>query len=89
MNFTLHKDFSELDPAEWNNLLSESISDVPFLRHEYLSAWWKTRGGGEWDGAELVLVSAREDDKLIGIAPFFLAEHDGQQALLLLGSAAW
>ena len=95
MKFTLHKDFSELDPTEWNALLSESISDVPFLRHEYLSTWWATRGGGEWEQAELALVSARENDKLIGIAPLFLTEQsprsetereDGQQALMLLGS---
>ena len=86
MNFTLHKTLSELDPIEWNNLLSESISDVPFLRYEYLSAWWETRGGGEWDQAELALVSARENGELIGIAPLFLTEHDDQQALMLLGS---
>ena len=86
MNFTLHKDFSALNPTDWNTLLSESITDVPFLRHEYLSAWWATRGGGEWPQAELVLVSACENDKLVGIAPLFLAEQDGRQALMLLGS---
>jgi len=86
MEFTRHKTFSELDPTEWNALLSESITDVPFLRHEYLNAWWGTCGGGEWEQAELVLISAHENDKLIGIAPFFLTEHEGQQALMLLGS---
>lgn len=95
MEFTLHKDFSEIDSSEWNALLSESISDVPFLRHEYLSAWWSTRGGGEWPDAELALISAREDDSLTGVAPLFLsgqsprreAERDeGKQALMLLGS---
>jgi CelD/BcsL family acetyltransferase involved in cellulose biosynthesis len=95
MKFTLHSNFSELDPVEWNALLSESISDVPFLRHEYLSAWWATCGGGEWERAELVLVSAREHDRLIGIAPLFLTEQsprsetergESQQALMLLGS---
>jgi len=86
MYFTLHKDFSEIDPTEWNALLSESITNVPFLRNEYLSAWWSTRGGGEWPQAELVLVSACEDDRLIGIAPLFLSENDGKQALMLLGS---
>jgi len=86
MNFTLHKNFSELTSAEWNNLLAESISNVPFLRYEYLSAWWDTHGGGEWQDAELILISASEGDKLIGIAPLFLTEHDGQQTLMLLGS---
>lgn len=86
MEFTLHKDFSELDPDEWNALLSKSVSNVPFLRYEYLEAWWATRGGGEWPQAELALVSAREADRLAGIAPLFSAQHDGQQALMLLGS---
>ena len=86
MNFILHRDFSELDSLAWNQLLSESITDVPFLRYEYLEAWWATRGGGEWPQAELALISASEGGKLIGIAPLFTAEHEGQRTLLLLGS---
>ena len=86
MKLTLHKDFSELDSTEWNALLNESISNVPFLRHEYLSAWWATRGGGEWPDAELFLLSAREDEHLVGIAPLFIAKYEGEQAVLLLGS---
>ena len=86
MEFTFHKDFSELGPKEWNNLLAESISDVPFLRYEYLSTWWMTRGGGEWEGPQLALISARENGGLLGIAPLFLAKHKGQKALMLIGS---
>jgi CelD/BcsL family acetyltransferase involved in cellulose biosynthesis len=86
MKFTLHKNFSEIDPTEWNALLSESTYDVPFLRHEYLSAWWSTCGGGEWEQAELFLVSACKNDKLTGIAPLFLTENEGKQVLMLLGS---
>src|SRR3990172_9301780 len=86
MEFALHNDFSALDPDEWNALLSESVSNVPFLRYEYLSAWWSTRGGGEWPDAEFALISARENGRLAGIAPLFLTEYDGRQALMLLGS---
>ena len=88
MNFKLHKDFSEIDIAAWNALVEQSIADTPFSRYEYLSEWWKTLGGGEWlhQNAELVLVSATENDQVIGIAPLFIAEYDGQQALLLVGS---
>ena len=86
MDFTLHKDFSEIDPTSWNALVEQSIADTPFSRHEYLSEWWKTLGGGEWKSAELILVSATENNQLIGIAPLFIAEYDGQQALLLIGS---
>jgi CelD/BcsL family acetyltransferase involved in cellulose biosynthesis len=94
MNFTLHKDFSEIDPTAWNALVQQSSTDTPFSRYEYLSEWWQTLGGGEWrvgaDGRaerpQLVLISAIENDQLVGIAPLFLTEYDGQRALMLVGS---
>jgi CelD/BcsL family acetyltransferase involved in cellulose biosynthesis len=86
MKYTIHHNFSEIDSHEWNTLLSLSVSDNPFLRYEYQRAWWEYRGGGEWENAQLILITAREDDKLIGIAPLFLSEYDGQSALLLIGS---
>ena len=86
MNFKVHNSFSEIDSNEWNALVEQSIADTPFSRYKYLSEWWKTRGGGEWQNAELVLVSASENDQFIGIAPLFIAEYDGRQAVLLIGS---
>lgn len=86
MNFKLHKDFSEIDAGTWNGLVVQSIADTPFSRYEYLCEWWNTLGGGEWKDVELILISAVENDQLVGIAPLFLAEYDGRQALLLVGS---
>jgi CelD/BcsL family acetyltransferase involved in cellulose biosynthesis len=89
MEFTLHNKFSDLAPlaSDWNALLAESITDVPFLRYEYLSTWWETRGGGEWPESELAVVTARQNGRLAGIAPLFFAPNrDGDPALLLLGS---
>ena len=89
MDFILHRNFSQLEPlaSEWNALLAESVTQVPFLRHEYLGAWWETRGGGEWPEAELAVVTARQDGRLVGIAPLFSAHNrEGVLALLLLGS---
>ena len=86
MNFKTHKDFSEIGQTAWNMLVEQSIADTPFSRYEYLSEWWKTLGGGEWKNAELLLVSAVEDDELVGIAPLFIAGYDGRKAVLLLGS---
>src|SRR5512138_3566983 len=94
MEFFLHKDFSEFSEATWNSLVEQSIADTPFSRYEYLCEWWQTLGGGEWrvgaDGRaerpELVLVSATENDQLIGIAPLFITEYEGQNALMLVGS---
>ncbi|MGD9094082.1 MAG: GNAT family N-acetyltransferase [Anaerolineales bacterium] len=74
--------------GEWNSLLAHSASHVPFLRHEYLSSWWRTLGGGEWSKGELCIVTARDENgSLCGIAPLFATENlSGEAALMLLGS---
>lgn len=82
MDFKLHTSFDSLAPTAWNELLSGSVTDAPFLRHEYLSCWWDSCGGGEWTNVSLALVSASENGQLIGIAPLFQKED----ALMLLGS---
>jgi len=90
MQLHMVRDFNELDALahEWNELLDTSASHVPFLRYEYLSAWWRTLGGGEWDHGELYVVIGRTDvGHLCGVAPLFLTKNlDGQKALMLLGS---
>jgi CelD/BcsL family acetyltransferase involved in cellulose biosynthesis len=61
---------------------------VPFLRFEYLSTWWQTLGGGEWETGELfVVVAHSQDGNLLGIAPLFLTQNlDNKPALMFLGS---
>jgi CelD/BcsL family acetyltransferase involved in cellulose biosynthesis len=87
MEFQLHSVFPDQLENEWNALLDESVTHVPFLRHEYLRIWWQQRGGGEWPNAELALVTARQGERLVGIAPLFRAvNRQGQKSLLLLGS---
>jgi CelD/BcsL family acetyltransferase involved in cellulose biosynthesis len=73
---------------EWNTLLDSSASHVPFLRHEFISTWWQTLGGGEWPAGEIyVLLGQDENKKLVGIAPFFLTlNQTGEKVLMLLGS---
>ncbi len=88
MNYSLintTENFVELAPA-WNALLAEGVANLPFLRHEYLLAWWDSLGGGEWDTGELAIIVAHRDDELIGIAPLFSTRHAGTQKLLFLGS---
>lgn len=81
---------SELEAlaGEWNDLLHDSASDVPFLRHEYLKTWFQTLGGGEWPHGDLYTLAGRSPQgKLAGIAPLFLTTNrDGETALMLLGS---
>jgi CelD/BcsL family acetyltransferase involved in cellulose biosynthesis len=86
MEFKTDRDFSAFGAQDWNALAQAGVSDTPFARYEYLNQWWLTRGGGEWPQAELLLISATENGRLIGIAPLFRARHDGREALLLVGS---
>jgi len=84
MDFKLHTSFDTLEPLarDWNELVAAGITNAPFLRYEYLSTWWSTRGGGEWPNADLAVVTASERGTLIGIAPLFLTG----ERLMLLGS---
>ncbi len=88
MEYQLHTQFPLDLEGDWNRLLERNASHVPFLRCDYLRAWWNTRGGGEWpQDARLAIVTARRDGLLCGIAPLFHArEHQGQPRLMLLGS---
>jgi CelD/BcsL family acetyltransferase involved in cellulose biosynthesis len=86
MELTLHQTFPQEMKEEWNALLDGSITNVPFLRYEYLENWWRTLGGGEWRDAELALVTARQNGRLSGIAPFFTAEVGGKPTLHLVGA---
>ncbi len=79
-------DFEEIGKHTWNALVEQNQTNVPFLRYEFQRVWWEGRGGGEWPQADLMLITAWEGKELIGIAPLFRALHQGQQALLWLGS---
>lgn len=87
MNFTIYNEFPSEIKEEWNALLAQSASHVPFLRFEYLQDWWTTRGGGEWpQESKLIIITGSEDTHLVGIAPCFVAAHQGKPKLMLLGS---
>jgi len=87
MEIKLHRDFSEIDQTQWDELLAQSVTDVPFLRYGYLKRWWKFRGGGEWpQNAQLSILTGWEGTELKGIAPFFSVKESGREKVYLLGS---
>jgi CelD/BcsL family acetyltransferase involved in cellulose biosynthesis len=57
---------------EWNRLLVSSPSDTIFLTWEWQSLWWEFFGRGR----QLLLLTARHEGELVGIAPLFYA-HEG------------
>ena len=52
--------------AEWNELLAASSAESPFLTWEWLNAWWTHLAGSR----RLAIVTVRDDEQLIAIAPF-------------------
>ncbi len=90
MEFKRYNTFDALASYQenWNHILKESASHVPFLTFEYLKTWWETRGGGEWpEDSQLVLVAAFEGETLVGVAPLFHAENFlGKPALMFIGA---
>ena len=52
---------------EWNRLLSESDVDQPFLRHEWLTVWWKHFGGN--NTLAVILIKDNDNDTLALAAP--------------------
>ena len=85
----LHSDqsFSDLFYV-WEKLLGQAATNTPFQQPDYLSTWWSTMGGGEWDEGELWLgVGQMTDDDVVGIAPlFFSKDRDGRPSIYLVGS---
>ena len=51
--------------AEWNDAVGRAGMAHPFLRHEWLRAWWDCFG----DGRRLHIVIARSNGRIIAIAP--------------------
>lgn len=90
MKFQCYPHFDDLTHLNgpWNALLQESASHVPFLTYEYLRTWWQTRGGGEWpEDSQLMLITAMEGDRLVGIAPLFHTHNIlGKPALMFIGA---
>ncbi|HIQ02533.1 MAG TPA: GNAT family N-acetyltransferase [Anaerolineales bacterium] len=62
---------------EWRALLRRSVSDTLFLTPTYKRVWWRHLGEGD-----LLLLTAREDGDLVGIAPLFIAERASEGRVL-------
>ncbi len=65
---------------EWSRLLRRSAADTPFLTPGYQRAWWHNLGAGS-----LWVLALREEGRLIGLAPLFLAPLGGKQTLRIVG----
>ena len=63
--------FENLQPA-WDNLAKRSIANTPFSLLAWNREWWAAYQPGD-----LWLVTCHtDDDKLIGVAPWFIEHHE-------------
>jgi CelD/BcsL family acetyltransferase involved in cellulose biosynthesis len=69
-----HRDTNAFDAleAEWTELLGKSANDTFFLTPDFQRTWWRHLGEGE-----LFLLTAREGDDLLGVAPLFATSESG------------
>jgi CelD/BcsL family acetyltransferase involved in cellulose biosynthesis len=87
MELKIFDHFTEIDPQDWNSLVEQNETDVPFLKYEYLKSWWEFKGGGEWpENSSLFLIAGFSGDQLVGIAPLFSPANTAEKKLMLLGS---
>ncbi len=54
--------------VEWRDLLADSSADPLFLSWEWLFTWWRVLGGGR----ALRVMTVRDDDRLVAVAPLVL-----------------
>ncbi|HHS98428.1 MAG TPA: GNAT family N-acetyltransferase [Chloroflexi bacterium] len=65
---------------EWNALLRRSAMDTVFLTPAYQRTWWRHLGQGD-----LLILVAREDGELVGLAPLFAVGREEQRTLQTVG----
>ncbi|MCJ7622378.1 MAG: hypothetical protein MUO76_02660, partial [Anaerolineaceae bacterium] len=86
MKFEILSQFNDIEERDWDNLLSHSAVNVPFLTYGYQRIWWEYRGGGEWPQAELRIIAAKQGVELVGIAPLFIGTRNGMSEIHFIGS---
>ena len=66
--------------GEWNDLYQRSAA-TPFQLPEWILPWWRFLGSGEMFG-----LAAREQGRLVGLAPLFLHPWNGRRQVTFLGN---
>lgn len=74
LHIQTHHDVNVLDEleSEWNRLQATSYADSLFISWDWISIWW-THYSRKQDN--LWLITAHDDDDLIGIAPLMIVNH--------------
>jgi CelD/BcsL family acetyltransferase involved in cellulose biosynthesis len=78
--YTQPKVFEELK-SEWNQLLWRSTANTLFLTWEWQATWWNAYEAGDlW-----IIVCRDNDGHLVGIAPWFIQDTNGERVVRTIG----
>lgn len=82
MELTVYREPAAFDAlrAEWNDLLERAPSDCVFYTWEWHSTWWQAYQPGE-----LLILTCREQERLVGIAPLFVTESERGRTAQIIG----
>lgn len=61
--------FEEVGKEQWDELVERSKGPSVFQTFGWLNSWWETFKEPRW---ELLLIAAINNDRLVGLAPFYL-----------------
>lgn len=64
------EDFQKLEPV-WNELLSQSDVDCPFLTFEWISCWWRSFGSN----SKLSILLIKKNHEIVVIAPLMICKQ--------------
>lgn len=67
---TDYQAFLDLEPL-WNKLVDEANADHPFVRYEWVRAWWECFGAGQ----ELYILLVKADSEPVAIVPLMSCER--------------
>lgn len=82
MELSVHREATVFDAlqAEWNDLLGRAQSDCIFYTWEWHRTWWHSYQPGE-----LLVLTCRERERLVGIAPLFVSESERGRTAQIIG----
>ncbi len=66
--------------AEWNPLLQRAPVNQVFYTWEWQKTWWESYRPGE-----LRILACHQNGQLVGLAPLFLTESDGERRVQIVG----
>jgi CelD/BcsL family acetyltransferase involved in cellulose biosynthesis len=67
--------------GEWDDLVRAMPRPSPFMLHGWLAEWWRHYG----QGAELAVVVARDDGRLVGALPLVVRRRAGLRVASFMG----